>query len=218
MNAFSQRLLAMLTPGVRLLLALFTGVFLAAMVGRWLHIFDLYGWLALSGAKFWDGQVWRLVTYALLPFGILDFIMNCLALVVLGGRLERFWTRGELWLYCAVTAAGGGLAKVLLDPNGPVPLTGAAPMMFGLLAAWGFSRGGERLMVEPFGNLSVWQLVLLAGGISLLTVLLTAGLVIALAMLAGGLTGFFYLWLRHKWLMSRNSRVVHSERINRLEL
>jgi hypothetical protein len=91
-------------------------------------------------------------------------------------------------------------------------------MMFGLLAAWGFLRGGERLMVEPFGNLSVWQLVLLAGGISLLMVLLTAGLIIALVMLAGGLTGFLYLWLRHKWLMSRASRVVHSERINRLEL
>jgi len=159
-----------------------------------------------------------LVTYALLPFGILDLVMNCLALLVLGGRLERFWSRGELWLYCALTTAGAGLVKVLLQPGSPPPLTGAAPMMFGLLAAWAFMRGGERLMVEPFGNLSVWQLVLLAGGISLLMVLLTAGLIIALVMLAGGLTGFLYLWLRHKWLMSRPSCVVRSERINRLEL
>jgi hypothetical protein len=37
-------------------------------------------------------------------------------------------------------------------------------------------------------------------------------------MISGGATGFSYLWLRQKWLMSRDSRVVHSERINRLEL
>ena len=218
MNAFSQRLLACLTPGVRWLLALFAGVYLMAIIGRWLHVFDLYSWLTLSGLKFWDGQVWRLVTYALLPFGILDLIMNCLALVVLGGRLERFWSRGELWLYCVVTTAGAGSVKVLLQPGSPLPLTGAAPMMFGLLMAWAFMRGGERLVMEPFGGVSVWQLVLVAAGISLLVVLLTAGLVIALVMASGGLTGFLYLWLQHKWLMSRASRVVRSERINRLEL
>jgi hypothetical protein len=72
--------------------------------------------------------------------------------------------------------------------------------------------------MEPFGGVSVWQLVLVAAGISLLVVLLTAGLVIALVMASSGLTGFLYLWLQHKWLMSRASRVVRSERINRLEL
>ena len=218
MNAFSQRLLAALTPGVRLLLVLFVGVYLTAVIGRGLHVFDLYGWLALSGPRFWDGQVWRLVTYSLLPFGILDLVMNCLALLVLGGRLERFWSRGELWLYCAVTTAGAGLAKVLLQPYSPRPLTGAAPMLFGLLAAWAFLRGRERLAMEPFGGLSVWHLVALAAGISLLVVLFTAGPVVALVMASGGLTGFVYLSLQHKWLMSRASRVVRSERINRLEL
>ena len=37
-------------------------------------------------------------------------------------------------------------------------------------------------------------------------------------MLAGGLTGLMYLWVRSKMLMTRESRVVNSERINRLEL
>jgi hypothetical protein len=46
----------------------------------------------------------------------------------------------------------------------------------------------------------------------------TAGLVTAIIMSAGGLTGWLYLWLKHKWLMSRASRVAHSERMSRLEL
>jgi hypothetical protein len=40
----------------------------------------------------------------------------------------------------------------------------------------------------------------------------------AIVMAAGGLSGWFYVWARHKWLMSRASRVVPSERISRLEL
>jgi hypothetical protein len=46
----------------------------------------------------------------------------------------------------------------------------------------------------------------------------TAGLVPALILLAGGLTGYLYLWLKHQWLMNRTGSVVHSERISRLEL
>jgi membrane associated rhomboid family serine protease len=218
MRNFWQRFLAALTPGVRLLLCLLAAVYLAAVIGKLIHAFDLYDWLALSGPKFWSGQIWRLVTYALLPAGILDYLMNSIALVMLGGMLERHWSRGELWLYCVVAAAGAGLAKVLLQSSIPLPLTGAAPMMFGLLIAWGFLGGREVINLVVFGVMTVWKLVLVAGAISLLIVFLTAGLVAAIIMAGGGLTGFLYLWLKHKWLMSRASRVIHSERINRLEL
>lgn len=91
-------------------------------------------------------------------------------------------------------------------------------MMFGLLIAWGFLGGREVINLVVFGVMTVWKLVLVAGAISLLIVFLTAGLVAAIIMAGGGLTGFLYLWLKHKWLMSRASRVIHSERINRLEL
>ena len=58
---------------------------MAAVIGKWVRAFDLYDWLALSGPKFWSGQIWRLASYALLPVEILDFVMNSVALVMLGG-------------------------------------------------------------------------------------------------------------------------------------
>jgi membrane associated rhomboid family serine protease len=218
MNHFWQRFLAALTPGVRILLGLLAATYLAAVIGKSLHVFDLYDWLAVSGPKFRSGQIWRLITYALLPARVLDFLMNSIALVMLGGLLERHWSRGDFWLYCLVAAAGAGLAKVLLQFSSPLLLVGAAPMMFGLLIGWGFLCGREQISIVPFGEMTVWKLVLVAGAASFLIMFFTAGLMTAIIMSAGGLTGWLYLWLRHKWLMSRTSRVAHSERINRLEL
>jgi membrane associated rhomboid family serine protease len=213
-----QRFFSALTPGVRVLLCLLAAVYLAAAIGRMIHAFDLYGWLALSGPELWRGQVWRLVTYALLPAGIMDFVMNAIALVVLGGLLERHWSRGQLWLYCIVVTVGAGMAKVLLQSASPLPLTGATPMMFGLLIAWGFLCGGEIINLLVFGQMTVWKLVLGAAVISLFILLLTAGLITTLILAAGGFTGWLYLWLKHKRLMSRPGRVTRSERISRLEL
>ena len=218
MKILRQRFLALLTPGVQWLLGLLAGMYLTAVIGKLIRAFDLYDWLALSGPKFWNGQIWRLVTYGLLPVGVLDFLMNSVALVMLGAMLERHWSRGELWLYCIVAAAGAGFAKVVLQFSSPLPLVGAAPMMFGLLIAWGFLCGRETINLMPFGEMTVWKLVLVAGAISFLIMFVTAGLFTAIIMAGGGLTGFLYLWLKHKWLMSRVGSVIHSERINRLEL
>ena len=218
MPVSGQRFWAALTPGVRVVLGLLFAVWLASALGKGLHVFDLDRRLALSGPNFWHGRVWRLVTYELLPQGILDLIINGVALAVLGGWLERHWTRGELWCYCLVAAAGAGLAKVTLQYSSPLSLTGAAPMMFGLLMAWGFLGGRETIPLFLWGETTVWKLVLAAAGVSILIQFFTAGLVPALILLAGGLTGYLYLWLKHQWLMNRTGSVVHYERISRLEL
>lgn len=213
-----QRFLAMLTPGVRILLCVLATIYLAAVIGRGFRIYDLYSWLALSGQTFWSGQMWRIATFVLLPVGILDFLMNSIALVMLGGLLERHWSRREFWLYCLVTTLGAGLAFACLQFSSPMPFVGATPMIFGLLIAWGFVCGHEVINLLVVGEITVWKLVLGAAVISLLIMALTGGLVMALVMVAGGLTGFIYLWLKHKWLMSRPGSIAHSERINRLEL
>lgn len=218
MKIFWQRFLALLTPGVRILLALLVAVCFAALVGKSAHTFDLYGWLALSGAKFWGGQIWRIVTYALLPNGILDFVMNSFALVILGGQIERHWSRDEFWFYCLIAVVGAGFAKILLSFLDPSPLVGMAPMNFGLLMAWGFLCGRETVSLVPFGEITVWKIVLFGAGISFLITVFTAGVATAIIMSAGGAIGWLYLWLKLKWLMSRTASAAHSERITRLEL
>jgi membrane associated rhomboid family serine protease len=218
MKHFWHRFLASLTPGVRVLLGLSSAVYLAAVMGNYSHAYDLTRWLALSGPNFWHGQIWELITYPLLPTAVLDFVFNGLMIVLLGGLLERAWSRSEFWTYCAVTAAGAGLAKVILQFSSPVPMTGMTPVVFGLLAAWGNLFGREKVSFVMFGEMTVWQLALLAAAIGFVTTLFSTGLVSAMILLAGGVTGLLYLWLRLKILMARESRVVHSERINRLEL
>jgi membrane associated rhomboid family serine protease len=218
MKHFWHRCLAALTPGVRVLLGLLSAVYLAAVIGNYSHAYDLNRWLAVSGPNFWHGQIWELITYPLLPTAVLDFVFNSLMIILLGGLIERAWSRSEFWTYCAVTAAGAGLAKVILQFSNPLPMTGMAPVVFGLLAAWGNLFGREKIVLVVFGEMIVWQLALLAAAIFFVTTLFSTGLVSAMILLAGGVTGLLYLWLRLKILMGRESRVVHSERINRLEL
>jgi len=218
MSRFWHRILAALTPGVRLLIGSLAAIYLAAVIGEWLHAFDLYGWLALSGPKFWHGQIWRLVTYAWLPAGILDLLLNCLVLLLIGGQLERHWTRGELWSYCLVAAAGAGVAKVLPPFSNSQPLAGPAPMLFGLIVGWGFLCGREQITIPPFGETTVGKLVLVVGAGILLGSFFTAGITAAIILSAGGFAGWLYLWLKHKWLMNLASRAATSERMRRLEL
>jgi membrane associated rhomboid family serine protease len=215
MKSFWRQPGAALTPGVRVLLILLTTVYLSAIAGKLTQTFDLAGWLAVIASRVWHGQVWRLVSYALLPAGIMDFLANAFALVVLGSQLERHWTRGELWLFCAIAATGAGLTQALLSP---MPVTGATPMIFGLLIAWALVSGHEVLLFPIFGQMSVRRMVLILAAASFVIMLFTGGLARALAMVSGGATGWLYLWLRQKWLMTRPSRPVHSERMNRLEL
>ncbi|HXI73610.1 MAG TPA: rhomboid family intramembrane serine protease [Verrucomicrobiae bacterium] len=218
MNRFWKQFLDSLTPGVRVLLAMLTAAALATFIGQLTRAFDLNVWLALTAQPFWHGQIWRLVTYALLPVGILNFLLNAFALVMLGGWLERVRSRSELWIICAASAVGAGLAEVALPFSSSIPLTGAGPMMFGLLAAWCFHCGHEKIFMIPFGEMLVWHLAAVAGAVSLLFTALSAGWRVAAVMAAGGLSGWLYVWLWHKWLMSRASCNVHSERISRLEL
>ena len=215
MKTFWQSFVAQLTPGVRTLLLLLAGVYVSASIGGFTHSFDLKMYLAASAAPFWHGQIWRVVSYALLPNGIFDFLMNSFALVLLGAQLERHWARGRLWLFCAITAAGAGLTHIFLAST---PMVGATPVMFGLLIAWAFECGHQPAQFPLFGEMTVRQMVLIFALVSLAIMFFTAGLARTAVMAAGGFTGWLYLWLRHKWLMSRSGRAVHSERINRLEL
>jgi len=212
-----NKLCVLLTPGVRLLLGILTIACLADVAGGFTYAYDLRGWLALSGATFWKGQFWRVFTYPLLPMGIMNFIFNGIAIFLFGGMLERIWSRGQLWTYCLIASVGAGLFKVVLQPSGASFLVGTLPLVFGLLAAWGQLLGHEKVSLG-FCQLTVRQVAFLIVAISFVMLLLSAGLITALVMLSGGVACWIYLWLGFKKLMLRESRVVGSERINRLEL
>jgi membrane associated rhomboid family serine protease len=200
------------------LLVVLVVLYLVAVAGRTLKIGNLYDWLALNPSAFWKGRVWQVFTYALLPAGFLDLIFNVIAIIWLGGQLEREWSRWELWSYCLLAATGTGMAKLSLSSRSGFPMVGASGVAFGLLVAWLRLFGNRRISLW-----SVWETTVLRAGLLLMAlyVLLTVssvGVVNAVIMFGGGLTGWLYLSLRWTWNRAQPSRLAKSERIRRLEL
>ena len=218
MRLIWQRFTSFLTPGVSAVLIVLTAAYLAEVIGRWSGTYDLSAWLALSGPGFWHGRVWSVVTYALLPAGLLDLLFNGVMIACLGPSIERAWSRGDLWSYCLITAAGTGLAKVLLQPASPALLIGAGPVIFGLLAAWARLCGREEIRLGLVWHTTVLRAALLLAAVSFLLMVVSTGLVSAVVTLSGGLAGWLYLSLRWKVNLARRSRTVTSERMSRLEL
>jgi membrane associated rhomboid family serine protease len=218
MNRIWHRVMASLTPGVRVILCLQTLTYLLALIGQVWGAWNLYRWVALSGPAFWSGRLWELVTYVFLPASPIDFLIDGVTLVILGGMLERSWSRFEFWAYCAVVAVGTGLAQVVCFSSIDSFLAGATSLGFGLLVGWGYVLGHERVSLLAIGEISARVIALVAGAISLVTMWMGAGLIATAIMCAGGVAGFIYLWILKTRLMTRDGRVVPSERMNRLEL
>jgi membrane associated rhomboid family serine protease len=207
-----------LTLGVRVMLLVLTAIYLTAVAGVFTKAYNLYSWLALSGAAFWSGKIWTILTYAVLPATLVDFLFNWLLILFLGSYLERVWTHQQLWIFCGVAALGGGLAKVILQPFSPVILVGTSPIVFGLLAAWGLLFRHERILFWFMWEMSVRQAAILLTVISFLLMLPCAGLINDLIMLSGGLAGWLYVRAATAVTLSRSSRTIVSERMGRLEL
>jgi membrane associated rhomboid family serine protease len=218
MRSIWHRFLQSLTPGIRTVLGVLAVVYLVEAMGRWSSAYDLSTWLVLKGPAFWKGRVWLVVTFVLLPAGIMDFLFNGMQIACLGPLIERAWSRAELWSYCLITAAGAGLVKVALQPSSHVLLTGTGPVVFGLLAAWARLYGGEEIRLGLIWQTTVRQAALLLAAITFLMVVASGGLVNAVLTLSGGLVGWLYLSLRWKVNLARHSRPVTSERMSRLEL
>ena len=218
MKAAWHRFVGPLTPGVRVLLVVLALTGGAAMIGGFSRAYDLYPWLALSGAGFWKGHVWTIITYALLPAGIWDLLFNWLVILFLGVWLERVWSRSELWLCCLIAILAAGLAKVIVQPSSPFPMVGTAPVVFGLLAAWGRLFAYEKILFWFVWEMTVRQAAILMTVVGFIIMLPCAGPMNAGIMLCGALAGFLYVWLRGQMTHGRASRTVTSERMGRLEL
>ncbi|MBE0540582.1 MAG: rhomboid family intramembrane serine protease [Verrucomicrobia bacterium] len=218
MKSLWHRFVGPLTPGVRVIVAILVLMGLAVIIGGYSRAYDLYPWLSLSGAGFWKGRLWTILTYGLLPAGIWDFLFNWIVILFLGVWLERIWSRGELWLCCLFALLAAGLAKVIIQPSDPLLMVGTMPVVFGLLAAWGRLFAYEKILFWFIWEMTVRQAAILMTVIGFIIMLPCAGVVNAGIMLCGAPAGLLYVWLRGKITHARASRTVTSERMGRLEL
>lgn len=203
-----------LNPGARLLIGLYALGFPMFLAGHYSHAFELYDWMALS--PLWKSRPWSLFTYALLPNGIVDWVVSLFWLATLVSVLGRNWRSSELLGFAALTTLVGGVVAAFLNP--PCLVAGNGAMILGFLAAWYRLYGPERLILLGIGELSVRQAAIVVGLVELLILLFCLGWRVTLGLCCGGAAGWLYLFLRGKHALNRHSQVIDSERIARLEL
>src|SRR5436309_11282804 len=127
-----KRVWSFLPGGVREPLALLVIVGVTARTG----LFDLYAPFALWPGECLHGRVWQPATYALLPGGLADLILNGFFFAMLGTRLVQVWGRGQFWRFCLMAAAGTAVVKLALTPFNRGPLVGIGGVIYAMFAAW----------------------------------------------------------------------------------
>jgi membrane associated rhomboid family serine protease len=218
MKTVFQKFFSSLPLGARLLVLCYALGFPLALILEHTHVVELADWWALWPPWVRRGEVWYVVTYAFLPNGIVDWIVSLFWLATLVAVIGRNWSSVELWGYCLMATVFGALVVVAVNPPLPGPIVGNGAMIFALLAAWYRLYGRERLIMLGIGEMSVRQAAIIVAVIEVLVSWYCLGWFVTLAMMSGGVVGWFYLFLRGKQAMNRRSQVVDSERIARLEL
>jgi membrane associated rhomboid family serine protease len=183
-----------LTPMVRLLLMANVAVYVVQLFAPpWLDYT-----LGLVPVRVARGALWQLVTYMFLHGGLWHLLFNMLILWVFGGEVEtRVGSRHFARLYLA-SGLGGGLLAMAIGQGVNVPVVGASGALFGVLLAFAVFFPNRPVTLLLFFVLPVtmpaWALVVVFGGISLLTVMQYGGSQLGhLAHLGGILAGWLYL-------------------------
>ena len=155
--------------------------------------------LALSPFAVAHGQVWQLVTYAFLNFGILNTAFALLTLWFSGAMLEG--ARGSRWLFelFFTSAIGGALLASAIALTGLVrPLSAASGPytgIFGLLVATAVLFGDQEFLLFFLIRLKAKYLVAIYILIDLAILLKSSDNFEALLHLSGALAGYLFLRL-----------------------
>src|SRR5262249_25868344 len=148
---------------------------------------------AFSPGLVWKGQVWRLLTYAFLPNGIVDWVVSLFWLATLVCVLRRNWSGRELWIYCILSTLATSVLLALVQQPGACPIVGNGAIILALLAAWCRLYGCERIILLGLGELSVRQAAGIVALIVGLILLFCVGWLATVGMIFGGIVGWFYL-------------------------
>jgi membrane associated rhomboid family serine protease len=200
MKAVFRNYFSSLSNGAYLLLLIYAAAYPLLMAAHYARVAELGPWLDLSPALCWHGEIWRLLTYAFVPGGLIDWMVSLLWLAILAGALGRNWPSRELWTYGLISIVAGALVLVVVTPGRQKGVVGSAALIFGLLAAWQEMNGRERILVPGFGRMRVRQVVLVIAIIEALISYFWSGWLVMLAMICGGGAGWCYLRWHRKGL------------------
>lgn len=97
-------------------------------------------YLGLSGAKFFSGHIYQLLTYPLMGRGLMEVLFNCLLLWFIGSDLENSWGRKRYLSFLLVAVLGAGITYLLITlfsvKAAIIPLTGLSGIINFLMLAY----------------------------------------------------------------------------------
>src|SRR6202142_100238 len=115
----------------------------------------IYNHLGLEGYAVIHGEIWQLITYSFLHYGLMHILFNMLALWMFGAQLEVDWGYNlfmQFYFFCVLGAALVTVAVSFTGLLGVSPRTltvGASGGIYGLLLAFGFLHGESEVMLFP---------------------------------------------------------------------
>ena len=151
-----------ITPGVKLLVLICTGVFLVQTLvdiflgvkaSSWInHFFGLVALGPVPGLR-----LWQPFTYIFLHGGLLHLLMNMLFLWMFGRELELVWGKKRFLNFFFLCGVGAGLIEILVKvipmswghmPS-DIPTIGASGAIFGILMANAILFPDRRIWLFP---------------------------------------------------------------------
>jgi len=120
-------------------------------------------WLEVFGARINEaikaGQLWRLLTPALLHGSITHIFFNMYALLSFGSSLEQYFGRGRFFTLYILGAFTGNVASFLFSDGYSV---GASTAVFGLVGAQGIFLYQNRKLLGAQGKKAIGNIVFVA--------------------------------------------------------
>jgi len=197
-----------ITPGVKLLVLICTGVFLVQTLIELLlpqaataH-FNYWLGLVPSGVVF-GLRIWQPVTYLFLHGNMWHLLINMLMLWMFGRELELVWGKKRFLNYFFLCGVGAGLVTVLVKyfslfwGNRPsdIPTIGASGAIFGILIANAILLPDRQIWLFPLPiMIPMRPFVAVMGAVEFFSTLSSGGDGVAhLCHLAGMLIGWLYI-------------------------
>lgn len=143
MNMQSQIYMPRLTKVNKTIIIVSSVLFILDFAFSKLQGFSLMSLLGLSAANVMNGHVYTLITYPFLSHGIIEVILNCLMLWMMGSEFEENWGTKRYISFMLVTILGGAILYLginfLFFQGHPVfgfPLTGLGGVVGALCMAY----------------------------------------------------------------------------------
>src|SRR5213083_536766 len=138
-----------ITPGVKLIVLVCTGVFLVQTFAFLLSppaynwILKWFGLIPAAVTRLLPPRIWQPFTYIFLHGGLWHILINMLMLWMFGRELELVWGRNRFLRYYFLTGVGAGILNVIVrtvltlrqKPAYEIPTIGASGAIFGIMIA-----------------------------------------------------------------------------------